>query len=357
MVEPVVVAHALGRSVDRETVAAVVDRLASLSRPIREWATATVVDPGAVTPWPTGAAGTDLDLLALRYLVAGTGAVRASLVVRRAACAAPPTLTAPSDVALSRLLVSLDGGEFDAARRAIGDIRAAGVSADWPATPERILDLLAGRRDEDADVSEFDRFVRGRRVTVVGPAGDAPEPALDEDSLVVRMAHGARRPDETGSADDRRADVSYFNTAKSEMLLDGRLGWPDAETWVVLKGVRSPDRPRTRTLRGASALAVSGSHLLVPLAVLDLLASAPASVHVTTTTFYVSGQSYDPRYLVVELRPDQTHVRALAQHDPFTGRHLLQHLRAAGLMTTDEATGAVLDLDDDAFAARLDPTR
>lgn len=170
-----------------------------------------VLDPGS------GRLPIDLDLLALRHLLAALGCHRAAWRVRSAARRSVLDAGLPCDddpvALLAHLLASLDVGDVDRAGASLDHLAVSGADVPWAWSPARLVLLLGGRG-----------LPAGQDGAVADRLGDAAEAALCFSGALDPAVRSAVAPLWSGSAS---VDVSL-----------GRLGLAIPESVDV---VPSPD--------------------------------------------------------------------------------------------------------------------
>ena len=200
----------------------------------------------------------------------------------------------------------------------------------------------------------FDQYVAGKTIAVVGPA---PLPydqsaEIDAHDLVYRPGKVPGGP-EYGS----RVDIVYLNGRLGRTMLDDSMrdlkAYNDQATWWVYKSHRG----RQYRPDGLERIAHRPTFLTNPNAVTgilwDLTHFHPASISVYGADLYAGGPAaaYHPGY---DRRDPMDEARAFLLHKPMQQLHAHRAIYATGLIRGDDRYVAAVTMTDGEYQAVID---
>lgn len=204
----------------------------------------------------------------------------------------------------------------------------------------------------------FDAYVAGKTIAVVGPAPLPHDQSADIDShdLVYRVAAHAQLRDGYGT----RCDIAYLNGAVGRTILDDDQrdlkAAIDGATWWVYKTRQG----RQYRPHGLQRVAHRPDHVANPNAVTgilwDLTHFHPASITVYGADLYAGGpgNAYDQGY---DRRDVASQASSILTHRPLEQRRAHRAIHATGLTIGDDRYLAAVTMTDEQYQAVIDSWR
>ncbi len=209
---------------------------------------------------------------------------------------------------------------------------------------------------------EFRRYLEDRSVAVVGPAasGGPQGEEIDRFDRVARLNFYGPANQADPVMYGRRADLSYYSATDIDKIrsMDDRSFFDELD-YVIFKLIRHDyqremmDAGRARAALHSNLL-LSGSPLMGPIIMEDLLHFTPSRIKIFYMDFYHHPDYYHKQYAKEHNPTYRGLFSSLAGHDCLSQLHFVRNLWKGGLLEGDEAFERVMQMDSERYMASLE---
>jgi hypothetical protein len=203
---------------------------------------------------------------------------------------------------------------------------------------------------------QYDKYLKGKNVAIVGPAfsGYSAGNEIDSFDVVVRIFYRGKSylpdPEKQGS----KVDVSYYNVKCAEMISEGSdyTFFQDLDYAVFKENKHSYqkklfDADNGRVLFSPNRFLLNGSANMIPLVLYDLLNFNINKIKIFNVNLYLTTHNtYFPGYQIEEKSKKNFTPSwyAFAVHNPMTQFNFIKNLWRTGLIDVDQACENVISM-------------
>ncbi len=245
----------------------------------------------------------------------------------------------------------VEQGHHQSARALLQRMGQQGCPEERLAQASWFVEVLAGNQPRDdfgypgyaaPDDLEFGRFIRGKRIALVGPAPNKliQGPEIDCHEVVVKFGYRGGMRGRDPEAQGERLDVSYYNNTQAEVLAKSDYDQVFSSIqWAVCQNRKGRSRfpedyPGLRLLGSLQWLLPDTHFNAGPNAIIDLLRFSPATIRVFNTDLMLSSGRF-AGYTQPGAKPIDYTRSFIKTHDPILQYQIMQGLWKAGHMRGD----------------------
>lgn len=203
----------------------------------------------------------------------------------------------------------------------------------------------------------FTRLVSGRSVAVVGPSRSVEDQGQEIDGfdVVVRVNYWGVGRSAVGAGLGTRTDISYYNRAQGEDLMECDRGFLSDLKYAVFKfAERHACGSPSRRAAALSPVFFAGHPNMIPIIIFDLLHFRPARLKVFGTNFFLSELSHHGEYVGYSGARPSKRLSSFASHDLLGQLNVVRGMCGGGFLEPDDQCSRVLEMTDQEYLTAME---
>ena len=218
---------------------------------------------------------------------------------------------------------------------------------------------------------EYLKFVKGKRIAIVGPAKTSKKDGSEIDSfdVILRLNYKDETVIMDSSIKGARSTISYFNLEQTQVVINNNFkNWPTELDWAIFndnntvnkierelkfKSIETKLRSRNKKYNLTS---FNTGYTALPKAVIDILRFKPAHVKIFHADFMLTVDrevGYKPSTWTEDMRAFFLEICS-KRHDPVTQFYIMKNLCASRVISGDKRFDEVISLSPQQYMKELD---